>query len=201
MGDKPETRQERELQQNEEAAPPAQEALPQDDVHNVVDEKGLDDTNLEDGLAEQLSPEHREYLLARHGTLDLVPLPTMDPADPLNWPSWKVWIRFSGNITRLTVVETYQSGPRCLPRYDDHLHSSRSYSCFRAVFYRSGSLADSSLLHNKCADPRVRRLATLLEAHLESVWPQTDLADIYLLLHDMQHRMRREPFVRRSDSY
>ncbi|RFU33790.1 hypothetical protein B7463_g2535, partial [Scytalidium lignicola] len=45
--------------------------------------------HLENGKAGDLSPEHRDYLLARHGTLDLEPLPSMDPADPLNWPSWK----------------------------------------------------------------------------------------------------------------
>lgn len=47
-------------------------------------------THLEDGNPEELSPPHRDYLLARHGTVDLVPLPSMDPADPLNWPAWKV---------------------------------------------------------------------------------------------------------------
>ena len=46
--------------------------------------------DVENGISEDLSPEHRDYLLARHGTTDLNPLPTMDPADPLNWPSWKV---------------------------------------------------------------------------------------------------------------
>jgi hypothetical protein len=37
-----------------------------------------------------LSEQHRDYLLQRHGTLDLDPIPSMDPADPYNWPSWKV---------------------------------------------------------------------------------------------------------------
>lgn len=37
-----------------------------------------------------ISKEHEEYLLARHGTLELDPLPSMDPLDPLNWPNWKV---------------------------------------------------------------------------------------------------------------
>ena len=50
----------------------------------------MDDANLEHGIARNMSPEHRDYLMARHGTTDLNPLPTMDPADPLNWPSWKV---------------------------------------------------------------------------------------------------------------
>lgn len=46
--------------------------------------------HLEYGNPNDLSPEHMEYLMRRHGTTDLDPLPTMDPADPLNWPSWKV---------------------------------------------------------------------------------------------------------------
>jgi hypothetical protein len=29
-----------------------------------------------------LSQEHRDYLQRRHGTLDLHPIPSMDPADP-----------------------------------------------------------------------------------------------------------------------
>lgn len=37
-----------------------------------------------------LSEEHRQYLLARHGTLELDPVPSMHDADPYNWPSWKV---------------------------------------------------------------------------------------------------------------
>jgi hypothetical protein len=53
-------------------------------------EKGL-----EHGLAGNLEPEHREFLLSRHKTVDLNPLPTMDPADPLNWPSWKVLCRLA----------------------------------------------------------------------------------------------------------
>lgn len=38
----------------------------------------------------ELAPRHREYLLERHGTLELDPVPAMDDADPYNWPSWKV---------------------------------------------------------------------------------------------------------------
>lgn len=37
-----------------------------------------------------LSNEHREFLLQRHGTVDLDPIPAMDDADPLNWPKRKV---------------------------------------------------------------------------------------------------------------
>jgi hypothetical protein len=44
---------------------------------------------------ESLTPEHRQYLIGRHGTADLEPLPSMDPVDPLNWPTWKVSFSFA----------------------------------------------------------------------------------------------------------
>src|SRR5207248_2517605 len=46
-------------------------------------------TYIEDGAAAHLSQEHRDYLLKRHGTLTLDPIPSADPADPYNWPAWK----------------------------------------------------------------------------------------------------------------
>jgi hypothetical protein len=54
------------------------------------DHAAQDSGHLETGLSGDLSPQHRDFLIARHGTADLKPLPTMDPADPLNWPAWKV---------------------------------------------------------------------------------------------------------------
>lgn len=37
-----------------------------------------------------LPESHKAYLIERHGTLDLDPIPSMDPADPYNWAVWKV---------------------------------------------------------------------------------------------------------------
>ena len=37
-----------------------------------------------------LTLEHEAYLVQRHGTADLQPLPSMDPNNPYNWLSWKV---------------------------------------------------------------------------------------------------------------
>lgn len=42
-----------------------------------------------DGDEVKLEPAHEAYLLERHGTTDLNPLPSADPKDPLNWPNWK----------------------------------------------------------------------------------------------------------------
>lgn len=44
-------------------------------------------------IESSLSESHREYLLQRHGTLDLDPIPSPSDADPYNWPTWKVtWL-------------------------------------------------------------------------------------------------------------
>ncbi|KAJ7651382.1 putative sugar transporter [Roridomyces roridus] len=56
-----------------------------------AEEKGEDEekgTCSIDG-SESLSDEHRQYLLARHGTVALDPMPCMSPADPYNWPTRK----------------------------------------------------------------------------------------------------------------
>lgn len=45
-----------------------------------------------DTVTSFLSQSHREYLLSRHGTLELDPVPSMSDADPYNWPGWKVCI-------------------------------------------------------------------------------------------------------------
>jgi hypothetical protein len=42
-------------------------------------------------VAARLPKAHRDYLLERHGTLELDPIPSMGPADPYNWPEWKVF--------------------------------------------------------------------------------------------------------------
>lgn len=37
----------------------------------------------------QLESAHEAYLIQRHGTIELDPVPSMDPNDPLNWPPLK----------------------------------------------------------------------------------------------------------------
>ena len=73
------------------------------DDHDIVEENGAGSgTNAvplealesqehgENALKPQITKDHHDYLLQRHGTADLHPLPSMDPDDPYNWPSWKV---------------------------------------------------------------------------------------------------------------
>ncbi|KAK1141067.1 hypothetical protein N8T08_009640 [Aspergillus melleus] len=63
-----------------------------------------------------LSDSHRAYLLERHGTLDLDPLPSSDPADPYNWPLWKKAANLSlvafhacmGTFTAAAIICAYE---------------------------------------------------------------------------------------------
>ena len=47
-------------------------------------------THVEPDDLAALSTEHRNYLLQRHGTLELDPVPDMSDADPYNWTTAKV---------------------------------------------------------------------------------------------------------------
>ncbi|RLL93220.1 hypothetical protein CFD26_101575 [Aspergillus turcosus] len=66
--------------------------------------------------AGELSEPHRAYLLQRHGTLDLDPLPSMDPADPYNWPLWKritnlllvAFHAFMGTFVASAIIAAYE---------------------------------------------------------------------------------------------
>jgi hypothetical protein len=47
-------------------------------------------THLENSLYMScISDDTKRYLLERHGTFELDPLPSSSPKDPLNWPGWK----------------------------------------------------------------------------------------------------------------
>lgn len=60
----------------------------QKNVHTNVEDRTLDTSPTWDeaSAASGLSPTARAYLLARHGTLDLDPMPSPTDADPYNWP-------------------------------------------------------------------------------------------------------------------
>ncbi|KAH7408653.1 major facilitator superfamily domain-containing protein [Phaeosphaeria sp. MPI-PUGE-AT-0046c] len=62
-----------------------------DDLQHKEDleHAGTHGTYLGKEEASHLSSEHRQYLLNRHGALDIDPLPTMSDADPYNWPTHK----------------------------------------------------------------------------------------------------------------
>ncbi|RLL97711.1 hypothetical protein CFD26_106368 [Aspergillus turcosus] len=46
-------------------------------------------SHVEEASPSMLSQAHQQFLLERHGTINLEPIPSMSPNDPLNWPQWK----------------------------------------------------------------------------------------------------------------
>lgn len=74
-------------------------------------------TYITTGAAAELSQEHRDYLIKRHGTLDLDPIPSDDPADPYNWPESKkmanlVVVGFNAMMTTFTaasIIPAYEN--------------------------------------------------------------------------------------------
>lgn len=58
--------------------------ISQDMVASSDLEIGQRATNISLGQVAHLPQEHQDYLISRHGTLDLDPVPSADPADPYN---------------------------------------------------------------------------------------------------------------------
>lgn len=95
-------------------------------------EAGIPATYVETVTA-QLSKGHRDYLIERHGTLDLDPIPGMSPTDPYNWPTWKVslCLQFKGVLWDTSEdadnSENDELDSSCLPRIDGNIHSERNH--------------------------------------------------------------------------
>ncbi|KAB8298136.1 hypothetical protein EYC80_001892 [Monilinia laxa] len=64
------------------------ESNPSGEFSESIDHAATHATYIGDSTA-ALSEEHRQYLLSRHGTLDLDPLPSPSDADPYNWSNRK----------------------------------------------------------------------------------------------------------------
>lgn len=77
---------------------------------------GTHATYIEEHNVATLSQEHRDYLLRRHGTLNLDPLPGPGDADPYNWTNWKkvanlILVAFHAcmsNFTAASIIPAYQ---------------------------------------------------------------------------------------------
>ncbi|KAL1304083.1 hypothetical protein AAFC00_000518 [Neodothiora populina] len=89
-----------------------------------ADSEKLDDvelgpkaTYINTGAAAGLPQEHRDYLLARHGTLDLDPVPDMGDQDPYNWPTWKKTTNLV--LVALGAMVATMNAAAIIPAYED----------------------------------------------------------------------------------
>ncbi|KAJ5946127.1 hypothetical protein N7454_002966 [Penicillium verhagenii] len=65
----------------------------------------------------EISLSHREFLLARHGTLELVPLPAESLRDPLNWPTWQKNVNLS--LVSFHAMMCLFIGAGIIPAYEN----------------------------------------------------------------------------------
>ncbi|CAI7651659.1 unnamed protein product [Penicillium glandicola] len=69
----------------------------------------------DESISARLPKAHRDYLMERHGTLELDPIPGMSPADPYNWPESKKMINLilvafhacMGTFTAAAIIPAY----------------------------------------------------------------------------------------------
>ncbi|KAJ5611169.1 hypothetical protein N7510_007888 [Penicillium lagena] len=115
---------------------------------------------LENNEQGDLSPCHREFLLSRHGKVNLVPLPSEFPADPLNWPSWRK------NVNIALV----------------------SFHAMMCLFM--GAVSKPRIVLEELGLIRKNSCATILATYLNAVWIATYLVAQYFLLRRLQYRMR-----------
>lgn len=83
---------------------------------DLVESAGADQVaTYGESMAARLPKAHRDYLIQRHGTLELDPIPGMGPADPYNWPEWKKMINLilvafhacMGTFTAAAIIPAY----------------------------------------------------------------------------------------------
>lgn len=145
------------------------------DDSEFLEEADKNRTSISELAASHLSQAHREFLLQRHGTLELDPLPSASHADPYNWPSWKVkspGVNIRASLIHEMQTETREPRPRCLPCLHVHVHSLH-HPRLRGDLRGPRSIHAKSQLSYLAADCCARRCASLLEAPVEPIWPST----------------------------
>lgn len=142
-----------------------------------------------------LSEPHKSYLIQRHGTLDLDPIPSMDPADPYNWASWKVSFIILPGPSHTNAdqwKENCKPSPRCVPCVHGNLHCSGHHLCLREHRRRSRSHDPTSELSYFTANCGFGRSTAFLEATFTSFWATPDFPPILAVQRGVQRRMRKE---------
>lgn len=135
-----------------------------------------------------LSEEHRKYLLERHGTLELDPLPGYGDADPYNWSTRKV-SSASSCRSRLTGIENHQSCPCGLPRHDVYIHSSLHPVGFRKHRHRFWSQSSKHNIFDVNPNRRLGSSTTVLAATIQTLWSTPRISFVSHLQRHRQHWM------------
>lgn len=158
------------------------------DIDLVESAEPVQAATYEESLAAHLPKAHRDYLLERHGTLELDPIPGMGPADPYNWPEWKVSkpslasLEQASSFRRTKLTDHYtengQPHPGSVSCLHGHIYRRRNHSRLRQ--HRRGTRsgpAEGQLL-DLVADRHSGRCTAVLEATVQPFRPSSHLPSL-----------------------
>lgn len=145
----------------------------------------------------ELTEAHRKYLLERHGTLSLDPLPDYGDADPYNWSSTKVRILVMCTLLRAKFQhsESGQSAAGCLSCDDGDFHSSFDSIRVREYCRRSPREPSTNNIPHITFHRYPWRCSIVLATHFKTLRPTTGLPCITHLRRSWKHWMCRESLV------
>ena len=143
-----------------------------------------------------ISREHSDYLLARHGTAELDPLPSMNDADPLNWPKAKAspLSRYTYTLIMRTdsavIVEDIRARDGSFSGHDEYVHRSKYSERFRTDQHRLWRLFTNSILPCLVIHRSPRRSSVLLVSNRRSLGSPPGVSGIHGHHGSWQHRLR-----------
>lgn len=155
------------------------ESNPSGEFFESVDHAATHATYLEDSTA-ALSEEHRQYLLSRHGTLDLDPLPSPSDADPYNWSNRKVCSKsiYSLDSPLIKYTESHKPCPCCNSCMYVDIYSRSYYSRLRKHCRRFRRFSSTSHISNIAANCHFRRCSPIVETIIQYFWKKTSVPHI-----------------------
>jgi hypothetical protein len=116
-----------------------------------------------------INVQHQEYLIQRHGTFELGPLPSSDPQDPLNWPEWRknVYLgifAFHGMLAGFMAAGLVPAAATMAELYGKSLSAvsylvSAQVSIHQPVvfFLASGAVTEKALSRSPCTESHPSR--------------------------------------------
>jgi hypothetical protein len=146
--------------------------------------------------ASYLTEEHKQYLLQRHGTLELDPLPTGSDADPYNWPTWKVSSATPSRDRHINnKAENTQPGVCSLPRMHVCIRRLGHHPSVRK--HRTGSRRISSpgVLLDFVTNCYPRSCPYVLATAVNALWSQAHFYHLPGRQHGIHHRLCKEQDV------
>lgn len=145
------------------------------------------DENFTSPCGSYITEELKAYIMQRHGTLELDPLPSSSPQDPLNWPLWMkntnlLMVAFHTMMTTLPAAAIIPATSVFVEKYGISQHQASYLTSVQVSSPLSGLLLILTTL-----DPYNGILPTNLGSYRRSLRPQANLPRFHLGRLHLQH--------------